>query len=59
MVKTMLPVHRNKDEYEFRDENNEPITVVSPSRIPNEESKFSYLVPFCWAKLYHAVYIAD
>lgn len=40
MVKTMLPVQRNKDEYEFQDENNEPGTPNSPTLISNNESEF-------------------
>ncbi|XKL59300.1 hypothetical protein PGB90_000316 [Kerria lacca] len=34
----MLPVQRNKDEYEFQDENNEPGTPNSPTLISNNEN---------------------
>lgn len=43
MVKTMLPVQRNKDEYEFQDDNNQSVLLNSPNELDNTESKCKLL----------------
>ena len=41
MVKTMLPVQRNKDEYEFQEDNNQCTLQESPTEIDDIESRLS------------------
>lgn len=43
MVKTMLPVQRNKDEYEFQEENNQTSLPNSPTEIDDIESKKKFV----------------
>ncbi|XP_065210090.1 sin3 histone deacetylase corepressor complex component SDS3 [Planococcus citri] len=38
MVKTILPVQRNKDEYEFQDDSNQPVLPTSPVELENAEN---------------------
>lgn len=42
MVKTMLPVQRNKDEYEFQEDNNLPVLPSSPMELDNSESTYTF-----------------
>ncbi len=50
MVKTMLPVQRNKDEYEFQDENNESGIRNSPPPVVNEEGKIAIYDTSKWRR---------
>lgn len=62
MVKTILPVQRNKDEYEFQDDNSQPVDPSSPTEIENAESEtfccfitFDYVWPLYNNEMCHVL----